>query len=330
VFRIASTPLFDPGVRQEEDLSRNSSTNSKRSSSSRKGSGPFWLPAISYYVLAGSVSGIVFFVIWGIFLEGGEEAPWVTAGIAASVLMAVAVVVREVVLRNARHRFLQNRRQLDRNFRRGLKTSGYSRVKKMSLEDHDRMLGRIYKKSEAARVLGDLAEGHREVFAICEEYLSITESQLRSTDVSSPRYVAFRNGRRRVKKLHRFHLMAWTEIESKELLRLATSLDEPAARLDAADRAETVISSAIMQYPNEETLIESARALREFRAAVRYWEKVSEAEQEESAGKIDEALVIYKSILAGLDDEEFAEEERKQLEDRLERKIRDLETRSGE
>lgn len=320
----------DHGSYLEEDLSPVSSTSRRSSRSSRKGSTPFWLPAISYYVLAASVAGAAFFVIWGIFLEGGEEAPWVTAGIAASVLLGVAVVIREVVLRNARNRLLHNKRQLDRNFGKGIRSSGVIRVRKLGLEDHDRLLGRIYRKSEAARTLGDVAEGHREVFAICDEYLSITRNQLRTTDVSSPRYVAFRNGRRRVKKLHRFHLMAWTEIESKELLRMATSLDEPDAKLEAADRAEALISSAMIQYPSEQKLIESARALHEFRAAVRYWERVSDAEEEEEAGNIESALGIYRNILEGLEEEEFAEEERGLLEERLLRKVRDLEARGGE
>lgn len=288
---------------------------------------PFWLPAISYYVLSGAVSGAAFFIIWGVFLEGGEEAPWVTAGIAASLLMAAAVVIREVVLREARVRYLANKRRLDRNFRQGLKASGTSGSRKLSLEQHQRMLKRISRKSEAARVLGDLAEGHREVFAICAEYLSITASELRRTDINSPRYSAFRKGRRRVKKLHRYHLMAWTEIESKELLRLATSLEDPIAKMEAAERAESVLASAISQYPNEEKLLQSAHALSEFRSAVRMAALISEAESEEESGQIENAIVRYQGILDDLEEEEFGEGEKVVLIERLERKVRELQSR---
>src|SRR5580765_8162176 len=70
---------------------------------------PFWLPASNYYVLAVAVSATFFFFVWGFLHDEGEETPWVTAGVSSSLLLCGAVVLREVILRRSRDRFLRQR-----------------------------------------------------------------------------------------------------------------------------------------------------------------------------------------------------------------------------
>src|ERR1051326_1953817 len=57
------------------------------------------------------VNGIVIsrgwvFGLWWILVSGGDEAPWLPAGLAASVVLLVALSAREVVMRRAWTRYL--------------------------------------------------------------------------------------------------------------------------------------------------------------------------------------------------------------------------------
>jgi hypothetical protein len=265
-----------------------------------------------------------------VIFEEGEEAPWVTAGIVASFLMIASVFAREVILRNARNRYLANRRRLDRNFTRwaGRYGEGAS-PNKLSLRQHDRIMEHIVRKSQAARVLSDLAEGHREVFAVCDDYLSITASELRKMDVNSPRYGAFRKGRTRVKKIHQFHLLAWTEIESKELLREAGAAESFSQRVEISSNALQMVENALVLYPSDNRLLESAQALREYISAVNVGDRFAEAEKQESEGRIAEAIDRYEAILGQLPAEHFGEDEMRLLSERVASKLEELRSRSG-
>src|SRR5687767_7474497 len=78
---------------------------------------PFWLPASNYYILTASVAIAFFFLVWGILNDGHEETPWVPAGVGAAVVLGSAVVLREIILRDARKRFLATQREIDRSVR---------------------------------------------------------------------------------------------------------------------------------------------------------------------------------------------------------------------
>src|SRR5687768_15287321 len=96
---------------------------------------PFWLPASNYYVLAVAISAAFFFLVWGILHDGGEETPWITAGISASILLCGAVILREIVLRRARNRFIRQQKIIGNNVFAGNPTLGGSRnPHKLSLE----------------------------------------------------------------------------------------------------------------------------------------------------------------------------------------------------
>src|SRR5688572_5597680 len=74
-----------------------------------RGRRPFWLPASNYYVLAFALSVAFFFLVWGTLHDGGDEIPWVAAGIGASVILIASVILREFVLRRASMRFTAQR-----------------------------------------------------------------------------------------------------------------------------------------------------------------------------------------------------------------------------
>ncbi|MEP6901487.1 MAG: hypothetical protein ABJA66_07030, partial [Actinomycetota bacterium] len=135
---------------------------------------PFWLPASNYYILAAAIAIAFFFLVWGILHEGDEQMPWVPAGMGASFILIGAVFLREIVLRKARNRYLLVQQRLDHTLdNASLHTKANAPGKKLSVEKNAEVIKQIQIKSEAAKVLMKLADGHLEVFEICNEYLEI-------------------------------------------------------------------------------------------------------------------------------------------------------------
>src|ERR671927_1326787 len=62
--------------------------------------------SIGYLVSAIVIAVVLFFGLWWILVSGGDEAPWLPAGLAASVVLLVALSAREVVMRRAWTRYL--------------------------------------------------------------------------------------------------------------------------------------------------------------------------------------------------------------------------------
>src|SRR5688572_31765962 len=92
---------------------RSSVTRSKRSGTRR----PFWLPASSFYFLVVALALATFFLVLGLYQERSKDNEWVVAGLAASGVLVGGFVLRELVLRHARERFLIEQERLDRNLR---------------------------------------------------------------------------------------------------------------------------------------------------------------------------------------------------------------------
>ena len=65
------------------------------------------MPSSTGYMIAAVAAAIaLFFALWWMLIVGGDEAPWVPAGLAASVVLLVALSAREVVMRRAWTRYL--------------------------------------------------------------------------------------------------------------------------------------------------------------------------------------------------------------------------------
>ena len=77
-----------------------------------RGRRPFWLPASNYYVLAFAIAVAAFFLVWGILQDGGDEMPWATAGVSASLILIGSVILRELILRRASRIVNINHRQI--------------------------------------------------------------------------------------------------------------------------------------------------------------------------------------------------------------------------
>lgn len=239
-----------------------------------------------------------FFLVWGILHEGGDEAPWIPAGISGSLILIGAVFLREIVLRKARNRYLLVQKRLDFTLDSAtLQTKNNSAEKKLTLEKNAEIIKKIQKKSDAARVLMKLSEGHQEVFEICGEYLAINSRELANVGAGSPRLAALRRGREIARNLHKFHLLAWAEIETRHLTQDAKNRVTIAEKTETAQKALNVIQTALQHYPNEQRLIESEDAVKEFVISIRVAHFVEQAERSAFKGNYKRAVSHYKDAL---------------------------------
>ena len=286
---------------------------------------PFWLPASNYYVLAAAVAIAFFFLVWGILHDGGDETPWVTAGIGASIILSGAVILRELVLRRARNRYLSEQRHFDRQLRQV-----YSRIEsdrhsdKLTIEQNAEMLRNIERKSRAARTLGKFSAVHREVFELCGEYLGRNELELQNIGTGSPRLGPLRKSRDGVVQNHRFHLMKWAEIESRELTHEAKNRVVLAEKVEAAQSAINVIDAALAYYPNERDLLESRDVVLEMITSIKVSHWVEEAERAAFKGDYNEARSHYRDALFYLGRENVGSEDRTILAEKINREIERL------
>jgi hypothetical protein len=260
---------------------------------------PFWLPASGFYVLAAAAAIFVFFLIWSILHDGSDEKPWATAGISASIVLAGAVLLREVVLRGARNRLLETQRQLDRSLkatqpvRSGMNHDG----NKLTLEKNAAILQEIKQKSDAAKVLGKMPAGHKEVFDMCDRYISVTGDELKNIGAGSPRLAPLLRGREMVEEFHKFHLLQWAEIETRSLMQEARHLQKFNEKLALAQKAVVIVDSALDHYPNDENLKESSKALKEFVASIKISNWVERAEKAAFKGNYKQAKKLYNDAL---------------------------------
>jgi len=273
---------------------------------------PFWLPASNYYILATSVTVAFFFLIWGFLHEGDEETPVMVAGIGASLVLGSAVVIREIFLRKARHRYLLVERKLDynvKNFSLQTKLTNND-FDKLTLEKNAAIVKEIQKKSETARGLGNFSNGHLEVFEICGKYLSVAGKQLETVRVGSPRLAGLRRGREIVGELHRYHLLSWAEIEARELTQKARNYVTVSEKLNTAQEALNIVESALQFYPQEARLTESESALKDFIASIKISHWIEQAERSAFKGNYKGAIDLYQDALFFLDREDLKNEDR--------------------
>ncbi|MBK9215723.1 MAG: hypothetical protein IPM59_08980 [Chloracidobacterium sp.] len=278
---------------------------------------PFWLPASNYYVLTVAVSAVFFFLVWGILHDGGEETPWITAGIGASILMIGAVILREVILRRARARLAAQQRSIDSQFRGHSARSDIYDGEKLTLELNAAILGEIKQKSSAANVFAKVSAGHREVFELCSEYLARNEIDLKNVKAGSPRLAPLLRGRSTAGELHRFHMLKWAEIEARAYAAEARSRPDVAEKMDAAQSAISVVDTALASYPEEDSLRESRQVLGDLLVSINVSHLVEQAEKAAFKGEYSNAKSIYKDALFYLGRDNVQSDEREEAAEKI-------------
>lgn len=279
---------------------------------------PFWLPASNYYVMAAAVSIGFFFLVWGILHDEGDETPWVSAGVGASIILGGAVVLREIILRSARERYLQMERRVRENVSDARVHLGERATSgKLTLERNAAILKEIKKRSDAAKVLGRFSAGHREVFEYCSEYLARNEAELTTVNAGSPRLAALLKGRNNVMQMHRYHLLRWAEIEARTFTSEANARPNVTDKLHAAKEAANVVDEALQSYPTEQSLLESRDVLREMYVSIKLTDLVERAEKAAFNGENREALSLYREAMFYLGRDNIRTTERQAVADRI-------------
>lgn len=233
----------------------------------------------------------------GIFSDGRGDTEWVVAGLASSVVLGSGVVLREVVLRNARERYIAAGNRLDLNVRVPSISGEYRIGPKFTLEKNTSALENIRRKSEAAKVFGRLSAGHKEVFELCEEYIRIVSSEIPHVHPASPRLKALSAGHDTAARLHRRHLLKWSEIEAKELSGAAQNAATFDERIGFAQKAKGAIEYALVYYPDDRNLQESALLLDELILSIKVSDLIEQAERASFKGETKLAADLYKDAL---------------------------------
>jgi tetratricopeptide (TPR) repeat protein len=279
------------------------------------------MPSSAGYMMVAVITALgLFFGLWWMLVSGGDEAPWLPAGLAASVVLLVALSAREVVMRRAWTRYL-----LEHGIQQSSKSGGRDNRKRgLSTSTHSAALRSIQKKSAAADRPGASAEAHLEVAQLCQDYLSTTDDILRSGSFASEKGIALRAGQERMRTLHKHHLLTWARDCSRALTREAQQRARTWDKIETAQKALECIDSALRLYPTEIELNESKVAIREFITSVKVAHWVELAERSAFKKHYRRAIDRYRDALYYLNGDEVKDEVRIAGTKRIEGEIDEL------
>ena len=260
-------------------------------------------------------------------VSGGDEAPWIPAGLAASVVLLVALSAREVVMRRAWTRYLleQGGEASSRTAREKKTSSGKTHSSTMFSASW-RNIQRQSEKAESAST----PDFHLDVFNLCQDYLASTEEALRANNLLAEKRIAIKSGQDRVRALQRHHLLTWARDSSRTLTFEAQQKARMSEKIEAANRALHCLESAQKYYPGEAELDESSVAIHEFIASVKVAHWVELAERSAFKGHYRRAIERYKDALFYLNRETMKEDVRIRGAERIGREIELLRTRLQE
>lgn len=285
------------------------------------------MPSSTGYLVSAIVIAVgLFFGLWWILVSGGDEAPWLPAGLAASVVLLVALSAREVVMRRAWTRYLLEN-GISQNPSSRSRSGSRSQKKGFSTSLHSAALRSIQKQSSTADRPGSTPEMHLDVAQLCHEYLSSTDEAIRSGSHGSEKGIAMRAGQERVRALHRHHLLTWARGQSQLLTHEAQQRARTFDKIETATRALDCLDSALRIYPGETDLRESRVAIEEFIASVKVAHWVELAERSAFKGHYRRAIDRYRDALFYLNQDVVKEDVRIAGTQKIEGEIEKLKTR---
>ena len=284
------------------------------------------MPSSAGYLAGAFVAALaLFFGLWWMLISGGDEAPWIPAGLAASVVLLVALSAREVVMRRAWTKYL-----LEQGGDPSLRSSGEHKRSSSTKTRTSSVLSAasrvIQKRSEEADA-GSSVESHFEVFQLCKDYLTTTDEALKSNNLPADKRMAIKAGQERVRALQKHHLLTWARNSSRTLTYEAQQRSRTSDKIEAANRALHCVESALKFYPEETDLNESGVAIREFIASVKVAHWVELAERSAFKGHYRRAIERYKDALFYLNRETLKDEIRIPGAERIAREIESLQSR---
>lgn len=282
--------------------------------------------SIGYLISAIAIAVGVFFGLWWILVSGGDEAPWLPAGLAASVVLLVALSAREVLMRRAWTRYLLENGISERPSSRS-RTSSRSQKRGFSSSFHSAALRAIQKQSSAADAPGSTPEMHLDVAQLCHDYLASTDEAIKSDTSGSEKGIAMRAGQERVRALHRHHLLVWSRAHSQSLTREAQQRARHFDKIETATRAIECLDSVLRIYPDETELSESRVALTEFIVSVKVAHWIELAERSAFKGHYRRAIDRYRDALFYLNQDVVKQEVRVAGTEKIEGEIAKLKSR---
>ena len=285
------------------------------------------MPSSTGYLTVAIVIAVgLFFGLWWILVRGGDEAPWLPAGLAASVVLLVALSAREVVMRRAWTRYLLENGINHKSTSRS-RESSRSQKRSFSSSVHSAALRAIQKQSTAADAPNSTPDAHLDVAQMCHDYLARTDEAIRSGSFGSEKGIAVRAGQERVRALHRHHLMTWARGQSRALLHEAQQRARTFDKIETATRALDCIDSALRIYPDEAELNESKVAIGEFISSVKVAHWVELAERSAFKGHYRRAIDRYRDALFYLSQGSVKDEVRIAGTEKIEGEIEKLKAR---
>ncbi len=286
------------------------------------------MPSSTGYLLGASVAAFTLFLgLWWMLVSGGDEAPWLPAGLAASVVLLVALSAREVVMRRAWTRYLLEHR--GEGSSRAVREKKPSSGKSQSSSMFSASWRNIQRQSERAES-GSTPDLHLDVFNLCQDYLASTEGALRANNLLAEKRIAIKTGQDRVRALQRHHLLTWARDSSRTLTFEAQQKARMSEKIEAANRALYCLEYAQKYYPGEPELDESSVAIHEFIASVKVAHWVELAERSAFKGHYRRAIERYQDALFYLNRETMKEDVRARGAERIGREIELLRTRLQE
>jgi hypothetical protein len=283
------------------------------------------MPSSTGYMIAAVAGAIaLFFGLWWMLVAGGDEAPWVPAGLAASVVLLVALSAREVVMRRAWTRYL-----LEHSIPEGARVSGDKANSSKKTHSTSPLLAALtaIQKQSAEAETSSSPDSHLDVFHLCQNYLERTEEALRANNLRPDKRNALRAGQERVRILEKHHLLTWARDSSRIFTHEAQKRVRVSDKIETANRAVDCLDSALKVFPEEPELNQSKLAIREFIASVKVAHWVELAERAAFKGHNRRAIDRYKDALFYLERESVKEDVRRAGAERIGREIEALRVR---
>jgi hypothetical protein len=266
-------------------------------------------PSSVGYLLGAFVAAVALFLaLWWMLVSGGDEAPWIPAGLAASVVLLVALSAREVIMRRAWTRYLleQGTEPSSRRTHETKHSTGKSQSSSSLLSAAWRAIQKQSQEADTATT----PDAHFEVFNLCQDYLSSTDEALKSNSLPAEKRIAIKAGQDRVRALQKHHMLTWARDSARAMTYEAQQRARISDKIEAANRALHYLESAQKYYPEEQELRESNLAVHEFVASVRVAHWVELAERSAFKGHYRRAIERYKDALFYLDRDTVKDEVR--------------------
>ena len=276
-----------------------------------------------YMFVAGTLSLVLFWVIWVLLRSENDDAPWIPAGLAAGFVILLAAGAREVVMRRAWARYT---REMELVMGAGDPARAPFKAKTpvnnwQGMQAQVGALRTLQQRLTELDTPATTPASHLEAYKLCEQYLANTDEALRVPGGAAEMRAALRSGQERVRALQRKHLLAWARGEATQLTHEAQRRVRHSDKIETAQRALEVLSEALRVYPGEQEFVASSTALRNFIASVKVGQWVEMAERAAFRGRYARAVARYRDALFYLSRADMSEDARDEAAMRIQREI---------